>query len=565
MTFSDRILQVKPLTTANGNRSSAYSKPRFRRRNLAALIASSIFLHACSSLPDQESVPGVNSGSDSSGVSSYSIGASSRSARTSTTHYLDSDSLVNGQSSSEPTQLVWQRISDGMQFANAHRNEEIQEQIDWFIDNPDYIKQVTERSAPFIYEIVTEIERRGLPLELALLPMIESSYNPKARSSANAAGLWQFMARTASNFGLRRDFWYDGRQDPIASTNAALDYLERLHAQFDGDWLLALAAYNAGEGTVLRAIDRNKRRNRATDFWSLPLPSETHNHIPRLLGLAYVISEPQKYGIALSEVPYQPYLTEVDLGSQMDLNLIASLAGLEPETVFSLNPGYLQWGTHPEGPHTVMLPADALEVFKFNFANMESRPTTWDRYVIRSGDTLSAIARNHGTQVSTLQQLNNLSGSRIVAGQTLLIPRAYREGDTVNTQNSLLSAANSHPVPSGEYLVQSGDSLWRIANRYKLDIDELASLNNLSTEGVLKVGQILRLQSESTLASNDNVGSNAVDQFADIVTQYRVRRGDTLARIAREHNVTVRAIAEWNQINSDSIIRPGQELVIRQN
>ena len=136
MTFSDKILQVKPLTSANGNRSSAYSKPRFRRRNLAVLIASSIFLHACSSLPDQESVQGVNSGSDSSGVSSYSIGASSRSARNSTTHYLDSDSLANGQSSSEPTQLVWQRISDGMQFANAHRNEEIQEQIDWFIDNP---------------------------------------------------------------------------------------------------------------------------------------------------------------------------------------------------------------------------------------------------------------------------------------------------------------------------------------------------------------------------------------------------------------------------------------------
>jgi membrane-bound lytic murein transglycosylase D len=295
------------------------------------------------------------------------------------------------------------------------------------------------------------------------------------------------------------------------------------------------------------------------------LPSETHNHIPRLLGLAYVISEPQKYGIALSEVPYQPYLTEVDLGTQMDLNLIATLAGLEPETVFSLNPGYLQWGTHPEGPHTVMLPADALEIFKFNFANMESRPTTWDRYVIRSGDTLSAIARNHDTQVSALQQLNNLSDSRIVAGQTLLIPRAYREGDTVNTPNSLLAAANSYPVPSGEYQVQSGDSLWRIANRYKLDIDELARFNNLTTEGVLKVGQMLRLQSEVTLASNDTVGSNAADQLADIVTQYRVRRGDTLARIAREHNVTVRDIAEWNQINSDSIIRPGQELEIRQN
>jgi membrane-bound lytic murein transglycosylase D len=562
MTFSDKILQVKPLVSANGNGSSASSKPRFRRRNLAALIAGTIILQACSTLPDQGSVQGANSGSDLSDVSAYSSWALSRN---STTPYLDSDSLTDGLDRSEPPQLVWQRISDGIQFANAHRNEEIQEQIDWFIDNPDYIQKVTERSAPFIYEIVTEIERRGLPLELALLPMIESSYNPKARSSANAAGLWQFMARTASNFGLRRDFWYDGRQDPIASTNAALDYLERLHAQFDGDWLLALAAYNAGEGTVLRAIDRNKRRGRATDFWSLPLPSETHNHIPRLLGLAYVISEPQKYGIALSEVPYQPYLTEVDLGTQMDLNLIASLAGLEPETVFSLNPGYLQWGTHPEGPHTVMLPAHVLEVFNFNFANMESSPTTWDRYVIRSGDTLSAIARNHGTQVSTLQQLNNLSGSRIIAGQTLLIPRAYREGDTVNSQSSLLAAANSYPVPSTEYQVQSGDSLWRIANRYKLDIDDLARLNNLSTEGVLKVGQMLRLQSEVTLASNNSVGLNAADQLADIVTQYRVRGGDTLARIAREHNVTVRDIAEWNQINPDSIIRPGQELVIRQN
>jgi membrane-bound lytic murein transglycosylase D len=242
MTFSDKTLQVKPLLSANGNRSSASSKPRFRRRNLAALIASTIFLQACSSLPDQESVQGVNSGSDMSGVVSYSIGTSSRSSRNSTTPYLDSDSIPDGQNSTEPPQLVWQRISDGMQFANAHRNEEIQDQINWFIDNPDYIQQVTERSAPFIYEIVTEIERRGLPLELALLPMIESSYNPKARSSANAAGLWQFMARTASNFGLRRDFWYDGRQDPIASTHAALDYLERLHAQFDGDWLLALAA-----------------------------------------------------------------------------------------------------------------------------------------------------------------------------------------------------------------------------------------------------------------------------------------------------------------------------------
>lgn len=565
MTFPDKTVQIKSFVTANGNCSSVSVKPRFRRRNLAALIASLMFLHACTILPENSAEHGLNSADELTGTATYSQSTAYRLSRGPASSLRDANSGLDTDSVSDQPQLVWHRVSQGIQFANNHSNDKIQSQIDWFIKNPDYILQVTERSAPFIYEIVTEIERRGLPLELALLPMIESSYNPKARSSANAAGLWQFMARTASNFGLKRDFWYDGRQDPIASTNAALDYLERLHAQFDGDWLLALAAYNAGQGTVLRAIDRNKRQNRATDFWSLPLPSETQNHVPRLLGLAYVISEPEKYGIALSDVPFQPYLAQVDPGTQMDLNLIASLAGLEPETVFRLNPGYLQWGTHPDGPHTVMLPADVLQTFEYNFANMANTPTTWDRYVIRSGDTLSAIARNHSTQVATLQHLNNLSGSRIVAGQTLLIPRAVRNGEVLSAPMALLAAANSYPVPSGEYQVQRGDSLWRIANRYKLDIAELAALNNLSTEGVLSIGQKLRLRSGVTLAANDATALNTADQLEAVVTQYRVRRGDTLAKIARDHNVTVRNIAEWNQINSDSIIRPGQELLIRIN
>lgn len=565
MTFPENTLQARQSLSASRNSSRMKSAPLFRRHKLAVLIASSMFLHACTNLPDHSSEHGANSTGNRAGAGTYSQSTAYRSSRYADSTLQQSELTSEGDIASDQPQLVWHRVSQGIQFANDHRNDKIQSQIDWFIKNPDYIRQVTERSAPFIYEIVTEIERRGLPLELALLPMIESSYNPKARSSANATGLWQFMARTASNFGLKRDFWYDGRQDPIASTHAALDYLERLHAQFDGDWLLALAAYNAGEGTVLRAIDRNKRRDRATDFWSLPLPSETHNHVPRLLGLAYVISEPEKYGISLSEVPFQPYLAQVDPGTQMDLNLIASLAGLEPETVFRLNPGYLQWGTHPDGPHTVMLPADVLETFEYNFANMATSPITWDRYVIRSGDTLSAIARNHGTQVATLQQLNNLSGSRIVAGQTLLIPRAYKDGDLLSAPASLLAASNSFPVPSGEYQVQRGDSLWRIANRYKLDINELAALNNISTEGVLRVGQKLRLQAEVTLAANDTPGISTVGQLEDIVTQYRVRRGDTLARIAREHNVTVRDLTEWNQINTTSIIRPGQELLIRRN
>lgn len=533
---------------------------------IAAMLASALLLHACATLPEnsaQNGVTGANQAEQRVAVQSRASAVRQARSIASPVSELDRN---NGETEVPAhEQTIWFRVSQGMGFALEHHNDEIQEQIDWFINNPAYMLQVTDRAAPFIYEIVTEIERRGLPQELALLPVVESSYNPTARSSADAVGLWQFMAPTASTFGLKRDWWYDGRNDPIASTSAALDYLERLYTQFDGDWLLTLAAYNAGEGTVLRAIERNKRRNRPTDFWSLPLPGETQRHVPRLLGLAHVMAAPDLHGISLSHIPNQPYLAAVDVGNQMDLTLVASLADLDPDVVFRLNPGYLQWATHPDGPHTVWLPADREQIFASNFANMAASPVTWDRYVIKSGDTLSSIARAHNTRVSVLQQVNNISGSRIIAGQNLLIPRAYREGDPVQTPGNLLAAANTLPVPTTAYEIRRGDTLWAIANRYKLSVDELASWNGIQTDDVLRPGQSLRLQPRLTLAANDTMPAMPLDNSLQAVTEYQVRRGDTLAKIAREHNVTVRDITEWNGIESNSIIRPGQALIIRQN
>lgn len=535
---------------------------------LASLISCTLLMHACSTLPEDElrvETPGVRQ--VERGVIAQPGSSSTRPPRSIASPVSVLDRTVTGSETPANEQTVWFRVSQGITFASDHHNDAIQEQIDWFTANPDYILQVTDRAAPFIYEIVTEIEQRDLPLELALLPVVESAYNPSARSSANAAGLWQFMAGTAATFGLKRDWWYDGRQDPIASTTAALDYLEKLYAQFDGDWLLALAAYNAGEGTVLRAIERNKRRDRPTDFWSLPLPGETQRHIPRLLGLAHVMADPETHGINLSHIPDQPYLAAIDVGSQIDLTLVANLADLEPDLVFRLNPGYLQWATHPDGPHTVWLPAEKRQVFESNFADMASSPITWDRYVIKPGDTLSGIARNHNTQTSVLQQVNNISGSRIVAGQNLLIPRAYRDGEAVRPPESLLAAANAQPVPTSAYQVQGGDTLWAIANRYKLTVNELADWNSIDPGSILKPGQSLKLQPQVTLASNDLQpqsrfsGSDALSQ----VTQYHVRRGDTLAKIAREHRVSIREITEWNSIESNSIIRPGQALIIHQS
>lgn len=535
------------------------------RHRLAAMLASAFLLHACSTLPDHNSTDGVTDTNQlDRRVLSQSRTAPVRQVRSIASPVSELERIPGGADIPLHEQTVWNRVSQGMGFARDHHNDSIQEQIDWFSNNPSYMLQVTDRAAPFIYEIVTEIERRELPLELALLPVVESAYNPTARSSADAVGLWQFMAPTASTFGLKRDWWYDGRNDPIASTSAALDYLERLYAQFDGDWLLALAAYNAGEGTVLRAIERNQRRNRPTDFWSLPLPGETQRHIPRLLGLAHVMADPETHGISLSHIPNQPYLTAIDVGNQIDLTLVANLADLDPDMVFRLNPGYLQWATHPDGPHTIWLPADNRQIFETNFANMAATPVTWDRYVIKSGDTLSSIARAHNTQISVLQQVNNMSGSRIIAGQNLLIPRAYREGESVQAPNSLLAASNSLPVPTTAYQVRSGDTLWAIATRYRLSVTELAAWNDIQADGTLRVGQSLRLQPQLTLAANDSMTALSRENIEQPV-QYQVRRGDTLAKIAREHKVTVREITEWNGIQSNSIIRPGQALIIRRS
>lgn len=475
-------------------RAIRHGRFSFHLKPLTALIASAFVLQACSNLPP---LTPADDGSSVSGSQRGYTANSARNNRNQRQQLVVNAGTVDIVNESLPSHAdtVWYRVSNGLQFALDYHNEQIEEEIDWFRSNPRYVAEVTERATPFIYDIVQEVERRGLPLELALLPVIESAFNPMARSSQDAAGLWQFMAPTATSLGLKRDWWYDGRHDPVASTSAALDYLQALYTQFDEDWLLALAAYNAGQGNVQRAIRRNEQRGRATDFWSLPLPRETRRHVPRLLGLAHVMADPDLFELTVSPVPDEPFLVAYDVGSQIDLGLVATLAELEPELVYQLNPGYLQWATHPDGPHTVWLPVNSLPVFEHNLAALGDSRITWDRYVIQPGDTLSGIASRFGTQVGVLQQTNSLAGSRIVAGDSLLIPRAYRAGEALPSPSVVLADASdmvSGPTPR----------------------------------------------------------------------QYEVRPGDSLARIAREHGVSIEEITRWNRIGRSSLIHPGQELVL---
>lgn len=346
---------------------------------------------------------------------------------------------------------------------------------------------VNERASLYLYHIVSEVERRGLPIELALLPMVESVLDPFATSHFRAAGLWQIMPATGDHLGLQRTWWFDGRRDLRQSTDAALDYLEALHADLDGDWLLTLAAYNAGKGRVLSAMQANRRKGKPTDYWSLSLPRETRSFVPRVVALAQIFAEPEAYDLTLPRLDNRRTFTVVATGGQIEMARAAELAGVDIDTLRALNPGQLRWATAPDGPQELLLPPAAEARFRESIANLSPADRVrWRHYKIRRGDSLITIARQFGTQVGTLRAANDLNGNFIRAGDTLLIPYGS------DWANSLAIAGGDDRIRQG-YQVKRGDSLYRIAGRFKVSIDDILSWNSLQRDDYLQPGQRLTL------------------------------------------------------------------------
>ncbi len=552
------LLSFSTLKSSSGFSATIAS---LRLNKLSAVISAVTLLSACSAVQDPNTVLMEDSQTAQESASNAVRVVTGRADPARVRIQADSG---NSEESLDQFENIWARIGSGLSFSLSHDNERIEEQIEYYKNNPAFLMAVTERSRPFIFEIVEELERRSLPLELALLPIVESAYNPNAAASKNSVGLWQIVNATARSLGIKQDWWYDGRRDPIASTVAALDYLTTLNEMFDRDWLLTLAAYNTGQGNVQKAIEQNSRRSRKTDYWSLNLSSTTEDFVPKLIALARLISTPDHYGLQLADVKNERVVARLEAGTQIDLALVASLAGVDSEILYQLNPGIRQWATHPDGPHTLLVPVEKVEAFESAVASLQGQtPVTWDRYVVQSGDTLSKIARQFNTQVAALQQANGIDGSRIIAGESLLIPRAYKSSAPLATPNApeyltgVTLAGDVAPqgmTPPTRYEVRSGDSLWRIASRYNLSASTLADWNNISTESVLRPGQILVLHSDPSIAQ-------AVDSGKDhSPIQYTVRPGDTIGRIARKHGVEIEELLEWNGIQSDGLIHPGQQL-----
>ena len=383
------------------------------------------------------------------------------------------------------TEDIWARIRADFRLGSA-RHKSIQSELKNYTNHPHDLIQSSERASPFIYLIADQVSERGMPGEIALVPFVESRFRPKARSPRNAAGLWQIMPKTGRRFGLDQNWWYDGRRDVLASTDAALDYLTYLNGLFDGDWLLALAAYNAGEGRVRRAISHNAMRGHPTDFWHLKLPKETRRYVPKILAVAKIVGDPQHYNIALAPIPNRPVLAVAQTTGQMELSVAAEFANIPVEDLHELNAGFRRRVSPPGGPHQMLLPSEAIGIFELRLAEAGPQtPVDWRDHKVAQGETLSHIARRYGLPVAAIRDSNQLASDRIRAGSTLIIPT---ENEPQTTVAGLEDESTSSPLT---YTVRRGDSLWSIASRFGVSHRSLADWNDISLTAVLRPGHRL--------------------------------------------------------------------------
>ena len=475
----------------------------------------------------------------------------------------DTGMVTDDAMSPEAVSDVWQRIRTGLALED-YGHARVESERLWYLKHPAYIDRVVERAEPYLYYIVSEVEKRGIPSEIALLPVVESAFQPFAYSHGRAAGIWQFIPSTGELYGLKQNWWYDGRRDITASTDAALKYLQKLCDNFDGDWLLALAAYNSGAGTVNNAIKVNRRRNRPTDFWSLKLPAETSSYVPRLLAISTIIERPEDYDIELKPIPNEPVITTVDTGGQIDLALAAELAGISLEEVYRLNPGFNRWATDPAGPNQLVIPIDKKEQFTAGLAALPPQGRVrWARHRIRGGETLSHVAKKYNTTVALLREVNKLDDPMIRAGDNLIIPVAAKSLDSysLSARQRLLAKQNT-PRGSGglkvKYVVQSGDTFWDIARKYSVNVKQLAAWNSMAPRDTLHVGQKLVIWTGATAASLTTPGLPATRQ----TVHYTVRHGDSLARISQRFNVDIDDLVRWNSLDRSKYLQPGQKLVL---
>jgi len=426
-----------------------------------------------------------------------------------------------------PAPDAWERIRRGYAIPNLN-TPLVDKWTAYYAKHPESMNRMANRAGKYLYYIVEEINRRGLPTELALLPFVESAYNPIAYSHAKASGLWQFIPSTGTQFKLKQDWWHDQRRDPIASTNAALDYLEYLF-EFQGDWYLALASYNWGEGAVQRAVKRNAAAGKPTDYLSLNMPAETRNYLPKLQAIKNIVADPKKYAVVLPDVDNSPYFVAIKKTVNIDYVLAAQFAELPLEDFQALNPSFNQPVISVKENHAIILPRDRVAIYNKNLAQYRGDLTSWKTYEAQDGESIAAIASKFGVPEARLRQANRIPGNvRLASAETLIIPGPSGEGirlnpadktslaqanikgnptttqtrASTNSRATTRTANNTRTTPPPNrptirlHTVKVGETLSSIAQLYRTSAASIRKLNNLKSDN-LRAGIKLRVPSAS--------------------------------------------------------------------
>ena len=389
----------------------------------------------------------------------------------------------------KPAESLWPKINAGYKMYTKPSKKglkRIKKYENWYKKRPDYIERMMVRANKYLYFVYKEVKKRNMPMEIALLPMIESAYNPLAKSKAKAVGMWQFIPSTGRLYGLQQDWWRDERKNVIESTDSALDYLERLHDEF-GTWELALAAYNAGEGRVGRTQKKNKRNKRPTDFYSLNLPMETRNYVPKLLAIRNIMQNPAKYGIELKDIPFQPYFESVVVPDEIDTELAARLAEISLEEFQLLNAEHKRpIMKSVEGAHSILLPVGAVTTFNKNLFAHDQPISSWKVYKPKKGETLKHVAKKFNIDWRVLAKVNQLrSQKRFGKRNILLIPNTNAIGTSFPSSGGII---DYHTIIT--HRVKSGETLSHISSRYKVGVKAIMEFNELPSSKII-IGDIL--------------------------------------------------------------------------
>ena len=456
---------------------------------------------------------------------------------------------VDANNDADPQVDLWARIRDGYAMPNIESAYTSKHQ-DWYVSHPDYVKRMLERSQKYLFHIVEEVQKRDMPTEIALLPMIESAYNPQANSRSRASGIWQFIPSTGKNYGLKQDWWIDNRRDVTAATSAALDYLQKLHDMF-GAWDLALAAYNAGEGTVQRAINRNRSQGLPTDYQSLSLPPETRNYVPKLQSIKNIVTNPEKFGLTLNSIPNHPYFARVTTPKQIDAKLAAQLAEISYEEFTSLNPSYNRPVITSTGEkHQLLLPVWAAERFVDNLANYDKPLTNWQTYNAKRGERMDNIAEKFGMNVSQLRDVNGLPASnKLRNSQAMLVPAVYKgeplsnadeiksdsiKASEMENNNTIDQSSEIEPIATRSitHRVKKGETLQALANKFGTNTKALMKINSLKSTQ-LKAGQTIRI--EHAVAKKTQLKSTSNKKVSSHINKIRIKRKTSGHISARSH------------------------------